>query len=98
MQQQRLALPALTPLLPPSLLLSPLLFFSLLLLLLPSAPALGAPRYKLFVQVVVGEAKGQGVRVATRALWDTTTDMVASEQLFTDALFAVATVYAVYHA
>lgn len=36
------------------------------------------PRYKIIVQVVLGEMKNQGVRVASRCLWDTDTDNYAS--------------------
>jgi hypothetical protein len=35
-------------------------------------------RYKLVVQVVIGENKGQSVRVSSRCLWDTDTDNYAS--------------------
>jgi tctex1 domain-containing protein 2 len=35
------------------------------------------PRYKLVVQVTVGQMKDQGVRVASRCLWDTATDNYA---------------------
>ena len=41
--------------------------------------AVSTPRYKLFVQVVIAEAKGQGVRVASRMLWDPSSDVMASE-------------------
>ncbi len=54
------------------------------------------PRYKVFVQVTVLEAKAQGARVASRCLWDPATDAVISETFTTDALWAVATVAAVY--
>ena len=53
-------------------------------------------RYKLFVQVVVAENKGQGLRVASRALWDASTDVLASETISTDNVVAVATCHAVY--
>ena len=53
-------------------------------------------RYKLFVQVVVAENKGQGLRVASRALWDASTDVLASETFSTDNVVAVATCHAVY--
>lgn len=36
------------------------------------------PRYKIIVQVTTGELKDQGVRVASRCLWDTATDNYAS--------------------
>lgn len=43
------------------------------------AAELNLPRYKFMVHVVVGEARGQGVRAGTRSLWDATTDTVVSE-------------------
>lgn len=36
------------------------------------------PRYKLAVQVVIGELKGQGIRVASKCLWDPAYDDWAS--------------------
>jgi hypothetical protein len=64
---------------------------------LPAPRAAICPdRYKLFVQVVVSENKGQGLRVATRALWDETTDVLASETYQTDNVVAVALCHAVY--
>ena len=36
------------------------------------------PRYKIVVQCVVGQNKAQGVRVASRCLWDASTDNFAS--------------------
>jgi hypothetical protein len=36
------------------------------------------PRYKIVVQVVMGENKLQGVRVASRCLWDPETDNFAT--------------------
>lgn len=35
-------------------------------------------RYKIAVQVVVGENKGQGVRVTSKCLWDANIDNHAS--------------------
>ncbi len=54
------------------------------------------PRYKIFVQVTVFESKSQGARVASRALWNSTTDFLISETFTSDALWAVATIAAVY--
>lgn len=48
----------------------------------PLAPAcadLGLARYKFVVHVVVGEQRGEGVRIGTRCLWDATTDAMATE-------------------
>ena len=39
---------------------------------------LGYERYKLVVQVTVGEKTGQGIRLASRCLWDTATDKYVS--------------------
>ncbi|KAJ3018037.1 UNVERIFIED_CONTAM: Tctex1 domain-containing protein 3 [Siphonaria sp. JEL0065] len=35
-------------------------------------------RYKIVVDVTIGEFKGQGIRVASRSLWDTSTDTYTS--------------------
>jgi hypothetical protein len=35
-------------------------------------------RYKFVAEVTICEAKGQGVRMASRCLWDTATDSCAS--------------------
>jgi hypothetical protein len=45
----------------------------------PPPSALGLPRYKYAVQVVVGENKGQGVQMGSRCIWDPATDGQASE-------------------
>ena len=58
--------------------------------------ALGLPRYKFVVQLFVGENRGQGFKLATRALWDPVCDDMASESVVNDNLFAVAVVYGVY--
>lgn len=42
------------------------------------AAALRIPRYKVVVQVTLGELKEQGIRVASRCLWDPSTDNYAS--------------------
>jgi hypothetical protein len=36
------------------------------------------PRYKVVVQSVIGEVRGQGVRVTSRCLWDQETDSYVS--------------------
>jgi hypothetical protein len=53
-------------------------------------------RYKYFVHAIVGENKGEGVKVASRCLWDASSDKSVSETVTTAHLFCVATVYAVY--
>ncbi|XP_036609111.1 tctex1 domain-containing protein 4 [Trichosurus vulpecula] len=54
------------------------------------------PRYKLVCTVVVGQRAGQGVRVASRALWDAASDGHASASVCAGGLFAVAVVHGVY--
>ncbi|CAN0039697.1 unnamed protein product, partial [Scytosiphon promiscuus] len=53
-------------------------------------------RYKYVVQVVIGEQRGEGVRMGSRCFWDSDTDNVASETYINDSIFCVATAYAVY--
>ncbi len=36
-------------------------------------------RYKFVVQVVIGEQRGEGVRMASRCFWDSDSDNYASE-------------------
>ncbi len=43
--------------------------------------ALAYPRYKVVVQVILGQSKHQGVKIASRCLWDTDTDNYASATL-----------------
>ena len=57
---------------------------------------LALPRYKLVVQVVIGEQRGQGVRMGSRQFWDADTDSCASETYANESVFCVATAYGVY--
>jgi len=54
------------------------------------------PRYKLMVHVNIGEFKGQGIRVASRAVWDADTDSYTSASYKNASLFAVAMVFGTY--
>mmetsp|Transcript_130857 Transcript_130857/g.419658 ORF Transcript_130857/g.419658 Transcript_130857/m.419658 type:complete len:125 (-) Transcript_130857:115-489(-) len=54
------------------------------------------PRYKIVVQVAIGEQRGQGVRMGSRCFWDSDTDSYASETYSNETLFCVATAYGVY--
>lgn len=58
---------------------------------------LGLPRYKYVVHVLIGQQKGQGVRVGGKNLWDLDTDYCTSETYMTDEIFCLATVYAIYY-
>ena len=54
------------------------------------------PRYKYMVQVVVGEQRGEGVRMGCRCFWDADTDNYAEESYRNDSLFCVAAVFGSY--
>jgi hypothetical protein len=54
------------------------------------------PRYKYMVQVVLGEMRGQGVRMGHRCFWDSSSDNFVSEKFVNDSLFCVATAYGIY--
>ncbi|XP_019386869.1 PREDICTED: tctex1 domain-containing protein 4 isoform X2 [Crocodylus porosus] len=58
---------------------------------------LAPPRYKLVCSVVLGQAGRQGLRVASRALWDPESDTFASATFTNASLFAVATVHGLYY-
>lgn len=44
-------------------------------------------RYKLLVQVVLGERHGAGTKVGARCIWDADTDTQASDQFLNVNLF-----------
>ena len=54
------------------------------------------PRYKLIVQTVVGENQNQGVRLASKSLWNAKIDNYASASHMNDHLFAVCMVFGAY--
>ncbi|CAM9486983.1 unnamed protein product [Chrysoparadoxa australica] len=59
---------------------------------------LNITRYKIVVQVTVGQMKAQGVRVASRCLWDTATDNYASVSYKSQSLWCSTMVFGVYTA
>ncbi|KAI8909056.1 Tctex-1 family-domain-containing protein [Gorgonomyces haynaldii] len=65
--------------------------------IIAEAKKLDCPRYKIVVDVNVGEFKGQGIKVASRAVWDTTTDTYASASFKNATLFAVAMIFGCYY-
>lgn len=60
------------------------------------AAALNFPRYKIVVQSVVGQQKSQGVRVASRCLWDTEVDNFSTYTYTTDTLWATVMCFGLY--
>mmetsp|Transcript_29788 Transcript_29788/g.52293 ORF Transcript_29788/g.52293 Transcript_29788/m.52293 type:complete len:133 (+) Transcript_29788:24-422(+) len=53
-------------------------------------------RYKIMVQVVIGENKGAGVRMGCRCFWDAQTDRLAKEEYSNDHLWATCVAFGVY--
>ncbi|XP_076007531.1 dynein light chain Tctex-type protein 2B [Genypterus blacodes] len=59
--------------------------------------SVGLDRYKLVVQLVIGEQRGQGVKVSSRCLWDSDTDNYAEDVFMNDSLFCMAAVFGSYY-
>ncbi|XP_069009001.1 dynein light chain Tctex-type protein 2B [Embiotoca jacksoni] len=57
----------------------------------------GLDKYKLIVQVVIGEQRGQGVKISSRCSWDADTDNYAEEVYMNDSLFCVVAVFGSYY-
>mmetsp|Transcript_16133 Transcript_16133/g.16265 ORF Transcript_16133/g.16265 Transcript_16133/m.16265 type:complete len:133 (+) Transcript_16133:141-539(+) len=53
-------------------------------------------RYKVIVQTTIGQMKDQGVRVASRCLWDIQTDNYASISYTNQSLFCSVLIFALY--
>ncbi|KAK9401513.1 tctex1 domain-containing protein 2 [Crotalus adamanteus] len=53
----------------------------------------GLHRYKILVQVVIGEQRGEGVNMAARCFWDADTDNYAEDVFINESLFCVAVVF-----
>lgn len=54
------------------------------------------PRYKIIVQVTIGQMKDQGIKITSRCLWDTTADNYASVSIQNQHVWATAIVFAMY--
>lgn len=53
--------------------------------------------YKVVVQTVIGELGGQGVRVASKCLWDDKNDNFASYTYANHSLFCTGIVFGIYY-
>jgi hypothetical protein len=53
-------------------------------------------RFKIMVQVVIGEKQGQGVRMGSKCFWDSDTDNVAWYTFMNDSLFCIVVAFATY--
>ena len=58
--------------------------------------ALEFPRYKLVCNVIITENKAQGMEIASRCVWNQSTDNFASYTYTNASLIAIANVYGVY--
>lgn len=58
--------------------------------------AMDFPRYKFIVNVVIGEIRGEGVKMGARCFWDADADNVAQDTFINDSLFCVAVAYGVF--
>lgn len=56
----------------------------------------GLERYKFVVQVVIGEQKGEGVKMGCRCFWDPNTDNYAEEVFVNESIFCVAAAFGIY--
>jgi hypothetical protein len=52
--------------------------------------------YKILVHCLVGEQRGEGMRMGCKCFWDSDTDNMAEEVYINKNLFAVVTVYGLY--
>ncbi|XP_073445477.1 dynein light chain Tctex-type protein 2B isoform X1 [Dendrobates tinctorius] len=58
---------------------------------------MGFDRYKMVVQVVIGEQRGEGVKMAARCFWDADTDNYAEEVFMNEYLFCVAAAFGCFY-
>ena len=58
--------------------------------------AFNLTRYKIMVHTIIGEKKGQGIKVGLKCMWDTTSDGVASASWENEHTYAFCIVYGVY--
>ena len=58
--------------------------------------AMNVPRYKIMVQVTIGQMKDQGIKITSRCLWDTTTDNYATVSFQNQHIWASAIVFAMF--
>ncbi|KAJ7521499.1 hypothetical protein O6H91_19G057200 [Diphasiastrum complanatum] len=56
----------------------------------------GFERYKIVVQAVIGERRGQSLQMACRCFWDPITDGYAENTFVTGQLFGVAVAFGMY--
>jgi len=58
---------------------------------------LGFERYKIVVQCLIGEQRGQGANMACRCFWDSDTDNYIQEVYSNSSLFCITAVFGVFY-
>ncbi len=58
---------------------------------------LNIPSYKIVVQCVIGEIGGQGVRIASKCLWDEHNDNYSTYTYSNHSLFCTGIVFGIYY-
>jgi len=53
-------------------------------------------RYKIVVQTLIGEKRGQGIRFGTRSFWDNNTDFSATNSFLNESLYACVVAYGIW--
>ena len=59
--------------------------------------SLGYDRYRIIVQVAIGEQKGEGVKMGCRCFWDPDTDNYAQDLFMNESIFCVAAVFGLFY-
>ena len=54
-------------------------------------------RYKILVHCIIGEKKGQGIKIGCRCMWDMTCDSVVSASWESEYTYAFCIAYGVYY-
>lgn len=54
------------------------------------------PRYKIICQTFIGEQRGQGIEIATRCLWSTSTDSCEVVNFKNDSIIATTIIHGIY--
>ena len=62
----------------------------------PQVIDLGLARYKFAIQVVMGEQKGAGIKIAAKCLWDSDADGQVSDNYVSETFFCNAVIFGVF--
>ncbi len=54
-------------------------------------------RYKVLVHCIIGEKRGQGIRVGSKCLWDSMSDSSTSANWENENIYVFCSVYGVYY-